>query len=170
VSDLNDIADGLLALVEGDGQPPAPEPTLTEEVADEAATAALDYVLSEMRSGDSAELLGEAVVMGAYGAAVDMRLDGDVIAEAAVARLEGIASCARALLEGDTCAGQATSLAEAAPAAQQKVLAALKDGKRKLTDIAAALGGDVKAASSVLRALQKQGRIDYNLKTGYSII
>ncbi len=168
MADLKDIADGLLALVEGD-DPSPPPPTLTEEVAGQAATAALDYVLSEMQSGDSAELLGEAVVLGAYGAANDMQLDGDVIAEAAVSRLEAISAAARALVEGDTFIGEGHSLAEAAPNAQNKALKALKAGKKKLKQVAAEFGGDVKAASAALRALQKAGKIDYNLKTGYSI-
>jgi len=166
VSNLKDIADGLLALTEGDS--PAPSPSLSEEVAGDAAAATIDYVLSRMQGSDDPHLLGEAVVVGAYGAAVDMGLDGDVVAEAAVARIEAIASTARALLEGAGIAG--ISLAEAKPTdAQQKVLAALKAGKKKLKDIAAALGGDVKAASAALRELQKAGKLDYNLKTGYSI-
>lgn len=167
MADLNEIADGLLALAESGG-PPSPIPSLTKEVAEEVATAALDYVLSQMQGGDAPELLGEAVVLGAYGAAVDMKLDGDVIAEAAVAKLETISRHARALLEGETFAG-AGVLDEAAPSAQQKALAALKAGKRNLKQVAEAFGGDVKAASAALRALQKAGKIDYNLKTGYSI-
>lgn len=165
MADLNDIADGLLALAEVD-DPSPPALSLTEEVANHAAAAVLEYALSQVQEGDSHELLAEAVVLGAYGAAEDMNLDGDVIAEATVARLEAVATSARALLDGETCAGQ---VLEAAPSAQQKALAALKGGKRKLKDVAEAFDGDVKAASAALRALQKAGKIDYNLKTGYSI-
>jgi len=168
VSDLKDVAEGLLALAEGDGPPPPPPPSVTEEMAADAAAATIDYVLSRMQGTDDPGLLGEAVVVGAYGVAVDMGLDGDVIAEAAVVRIEAVARAARAMLEGEAVAG--LSLDEAKPAeAQQKALAALKAGKKKLKDVAAALGGDVKATSTALRALQKAGKIDYNLKTGYSI-
>lgn len=167
MSDLREVADGLLSVL-GEEDVAPPPPTISEEVASEAASATIDYVLSRMQGTDDPVLLGEAVVVGAYGAAADMGLDGDVIAEAAVTRLETIARNARAMLEGDAIAGLA--LDEAKPSdAENRVLAALKKGKKKLKDIASAAGVDVKTASAALRTLQKTGQIDYNLKTGYSV-
>lgn len=166
--DLKDVAAdlvGFLAEAAPDPAPAAP-PVLAEEQVGEAATAVLDYVLSRMESTDSVITLGEALIIGARAAGVDLDQDDDRIAQAAVARLEDIAQAARGALHEDE-----EPIEEAAAPEADAIIKLLKKKKSaKLREIAKAIGGDVKAAAKTLKKLQAQGRLDYNLKTGYTVV
>lgn len=165
---LKDVAEdlaGFLAEAAPDPEQGSVPPVLTEEQVGEAATAVLDYVLSRMESDDTPATLGEALIIGARAVGVDLDQDDDRIAQAAVARLEDIARSARAALEANE-----GPIEEAAAPETSAILDLLRKKKgAKLREIAKAIGSDVKAAAKALKKLQAQGRLSYNLKTGYSV-
>jgi len=164
---LKDVAEDLAGfLVEADPDPGPGPPVLTEEQVDEAATAVLDYVLSRMESDDTPATLGEALVIGARAVSVDLDQGDDRIAQAAVSRLEDIARAARVSIEE-----QEEPIEEATAPETSAIIDLLRKKKgAKLREVAKAIGSDVRAAAKALKKLQAQGRLDYNLKTGYSVV
>jgi len=135
--------------------------SLTTEQVDSIAGGVLDLVFAKAEPGDSAAVLGEAVVVGALAAAHDFGTHDESVAVAVVERLEQMAYAAR------------SALTEAAPSAEQKkLLDAVKSVKGKhvsAKQIAAEAGMDLKRAIIALNKLQGAGLVDYNLKTGYSV-
>jgi hypothetical protein len=88
---LKTIADDLTEFLE-DTAPP-----LTEHQLDQLGRTVVNYVMSQIDSDDSPEIVGEAVVIGARALAEDAGRPCEEIVEQAILTLERMAEAARRL-------------------------------------------------------------------------
>ena len=95
VVNLKDIASDLNSFLEETVKPSSPRSIVTEDDYAALGRATVNYVLSQVDGGDSPEVIGEAMVIGAQAAAQDSKVGADETVEAAVRVIERMAESMR---------------------------------------------------------------------------
>lgn len=92
---LKDIANDLDSFLSETVQPSSSKGIVTEADYDQLGRSVVNYVLSQVDEGDSPEVIGEAMVVGAQAAAHDAVVSADEVIESTVRVIERMGEAMR---------------------------------------------------------------------------